>query len=49
MSNLTGHFRGGIERKGKRTHRHGQQCGDCWVVGGKRRLNGNGKNTLKIK
>ena len=20
---------GGIERKGKRTHEHGQQCGDC--------------------
>ena len=21
---------GGIEQKGKRTHAHGQQCGDCW-------------------
>ena len=21
---------GGIEQKGKRTHGHGQQCGDCW-------------------
>ena len=20
---------GGTEQKGKRTHRHGQQCGDC--------------------
>ena len=20
---------GGIEQKGKRIHRHGQQCGDC--------------------
>ena len=26
---------GAIEQKGKRTHGHGQQCGDCWggVVG----------------
>ena len=23
----------GIEPKGKRTHRHGQQCGDCWGEG----------------
>ena len=22
----------GIEQKGKRTHGHGQQCGDCWGV-----------------
>ena len=30
-----GRLRGeGIERKGKRTHAHGQQCGDC---GGGRR------------
>ena len=38
---------GGIEQKGKRTHGHGQQCGDC---GGRgiSRLNGNGKNTIKI-
>ena len=21
---------GGIEQKGKRTHEHRQQCGDCW-------------------
>ena len=43
----------GIEQKGKRTHGHGQQGGDC---GGSRRLeveesitgmNGNGKNTIK--
>ena len=20
----------GIEQKGKKIHRHGQQCGDCW-------------------
>ena len=33
---------GGIEQKGKRTHGHGQQCGDCWEGGGIRRLNGNG-------
>ena len=24
---------GGIEQKGKRTHGHGQQCGDCWEEG----------------
>ena len=24
---------GGIEQKGKRTHRHGQQCDDCWGEG----------------
>ena len=39
----------GIEQKGKRTHGHGQQCGDCWGQGGIRGLNGNGKNTIKIK
>ena len=21
---------GGIQQKGKSTHGHGQQCGDCW-------------------
>ena len=26
-------FGGGIEQKGKRTHGHGQQCGDCWGEG----------------
>ena len=35
---------GGIEQKGKRTHGHGQWCGDCWGEGGIRGLNGNGKN-----
>ena len=40
---------GGIEQKGKRTHGHGQQCGDCWGEGGIRGLNDNGKNTIKIK
>ena len=39
---------GGIEQKGKRTHGHGQQCGDGWGEEGKRGLNGNGKNiTIK--
>ena len=43
LSSLGG---GGIEQKGKRTHGHGQQCGDCGagVIWG---LNGN-KNTIKI-
>ena len=41
---------GGIKQKGKRTHGHGQQCGDCWgVVEGIRALIGDGKNTIKIK
>ena len=35
---------GGIEQKGKRTHGHGQQCGDCWGKGDIRELNDNGKN-----
>ena len=39
----------GIEQKGKRTHGHGQQCGDCREEEGIRGLNGNGKNTIKIK
>ena len=34
---------GGIEQKGKRTHGHGQQCGECGGEGGIRGLNGNGK------
>ena len=35
----------GIEQKGKRTHGHGQQCGDCWGAGRGdiRGLNGNEK------
>ena len=40
---------GGIKQKGKRTTAHGQQCGDCRGEGGKRGLNGNGKNTKKKK
>ena len=44
----------GMEQKTKRTHGHGQQCGDCgdrgWVEvkKGIRGINGNGKNTIKI-
>ena len=34
---------GGIEQKGKGTHAHGQQCGDCRGEGGTWNLNGNGK------
>ena len=37
---------GGIEQKGKRTHGHRQQCGDCCGEGSLKGLNGNGK---KIK
>ena len=39
---------GGIKQKGKRTHRYGQQCGDC--EGGEciRGINGDGKSTVKI-
>ena len=33
----------GIEPKGKRTHGHGQQCGDCSRERGIRGINGNGK------
>ena len=40
---------GGIKQKGARTHRYGQQCGDCWGVGGIRGLNGNGKKYNKIR
>ena len=36
-----------VEQKGKRTHGHGHQCGDCWGEGGIRGLNGSGKNTIK--
>ena len=45
-SRITG---GGTEPKGKRAHRHGQQCGDCWGEGDIRGLNSTGKNTIKIK
>ena len=34
---------GEIEQKGKRTHRHGQHCGDCWGDEGIRGLNGTAK------
>ena len=33
---------GGTEEKGKRTHGHGQQGGDCWGEAGIRGLNGKG-------
>ena len=32
----------GTEQKGKSTHGHRQQCGDCWGEGNIRGLNGNG-------
>ena len=38
----------GIKQNGKRTHGHGQQCGDCWGEWGLRGLNDNGKNTIKL-
>ena len=44
-----------IKRKGKRTHRYGQQCGDCRgraggeVEEGIKWINGNEKNTIKNK
>ena len=34
---------GGMEQRGKRTHGHGQQGGDCWREETMRRLNDNGK------
>ena len=40
---------GGMERKGKRTHGQGQQCGDCCELGIIRGINGNGKNAIKNK
>ena len=37
-----------VEQKGKKTHGHGQQCGDCGGEGGIRKFNSNGKkNTTK--
>ena len=39
---------GGIEPKGKRTHGHGHQCGDCMGVEGIRGLNGNQKNAINF-
>ena len=32
-----------MAQEGKRTHGHGQQCGDCWEEEGIRGLNDNGK------
>ena len=41
---VRGVYRGGeTEQKGKKTHGHGQQCGDCWGEEGRREINGNGK------
>ena len=41
---LGGKFEGRrIEQKGKKTHGHGKQCGDCGEHGSIRGLNGNGK------
>ena len=34
---------GGIKQNGKRTHGHGQHCGECRGRGRIRGLNGNGK------
>ena len=39
---------GGTEQKGRRTHEHGQQRGDCWEEVDIRGLNGKGKNTILI-
>ena len=39
----------GIGQKGRRTHGHGLQCGDCWEDWGIRGLKGNEKNIIKIK
>ena len=38
---------GGIEQKGKRMPGQGQQCGDCGEELCIRKINGNGKNTIK--
>ena len=42
---------GGIKQKGKRTHGHGQQCGDCGGQGeqGLRGTNGSEKSRIKKK
>lgn len=34
--------------KGKRTHGHEQQCGDCWGEAGIRGLNSNERNIINI-
>ena len=36
-----------IEPKGKSTYGHGQQCGDWGEKESLKKLNGNGKNTIK--
>ena len=38
-----------MEPKGKRTHGHGQQCGDCRGQGSVRGVNANGKKYNKKK
>ena len=38
-----------LRKKKKRTHEHGQSCGDFWGEESIKGLNGNGKNTIKIK
>ena len=38
---------GGIEQKRKKTHGHGQQCGNCQGEGSIKGLNGNGKKYKK--
>ena len=35
-----------VQQKGKRTHGHGQQGGECREEGDQRGTNGNGKNTM---
>ena len=40
---------GGVEQKGKSTHGHGQQWGDCWGKEGIKGLIGIGKNTIIIR
>ena len=44
-----GRLESGEKQKGKSTHGHGQQCGDCGVEEGVKGINGNGKNTIKNK
>ena len=38
----------GVEESRKRTHGHGQQCGDCGWEGVIRGLNANGNNTIQF-
>ena len=39
---------GGIEEKEKRTHGHGQQCGDCWGRACMKGLSGNGNIQCRL-